>query len=115
MNPAEAKTTLETLARGIDPATGEIFPEQSPFNNPQVIRALFFAAKELEKLCPPERAKKAEGDRPKNAGGSWPPEEDAALIKDFDAGMSSKDLAVKHARTKCAIDSRLERLGRAEH
>jgi hypothetical protein len=41
MNPVEAKTTLERLARGIDPETGEIRAEQSPFNNPQVIRALF--------------------------------------------------------------------------
>ena len=32
MNHLEAKSTLETLARGVDPATGEILSEQSPFN-----------------------------------------------------------------------------------
>jgi hypothetical protein len=115
MNAVEAKTTLETLARGIDPATGEIFAEQSPFNNPQVIRALFFAAKELERLNQSAPAARAERERPTNAGRSWPPEEDAALLRDFDAGMSAKDLAVKHGRTKGAIDSRLVRLGRVEH
>ncbi|WP_118182513.1 hypothetical protein [Paraburkholderia phosphatilytica] len=52
MNHLDAKSTLETLARGVDPATGEVLTEQSPFNNPQVIRALFLAVKELEKwLC----------------------------------------------------------------
>ncbi|RZF26069.1 hypothetical protein EVC45_29910 [Paraburkholderia sp. UYCP14C] len=115
MNPVEAKTTLETLARGIDPATGELLPEQSPFNNPQVIRALFFAAKEIEKLVEPDPAARAERERPKNAGRAWPPEEDEALLRDFDAGMSPKQLAAKHGRTKGAIDSRLVRLGRVEH
>ncbi|CAH2779015.1 MAG: hypothetical protein CBARDMAM_1014 [uncultured Caballeronia sp.] len=115
MNPVEAKTTLETLARGIDPATGEILPEQSAFNNPQVIRALFFAARELEKPVQPEPAGRAERERPKNAGRACPPEEDEALLKDFDAGMPPKQLAEKHGRTKGAIDSRLVRLGRIEH
>ncbi|MGP8432790.1 hypothetical protein ACT2FY_38030 [Paraburkholderia fungorum] len=114
MNHLEAKSTLETLARGVDPATGEILSEQSPFNNPQVIRALFFAVNELDKLIRPDPAAKAERERPQNAGRAWPPEEDQALLRDFDAGMSPKQLAAKHGRTKGAIDSRLVRLGRVE-
>ncbi|OXC79329.1 hypothetical protein [Caballeronia sordidicola] len=111
MNPVEAKTTLERLARGIDPETGEVLAEQSPFNNPQVIRALFFAVKELEKLAPPARAVR---ERPANAGRSWSEVEDARLLKSFDAGVSPKDLAQLHGRTKGAIDSRLVKLGRVE-
>jgi hypothetical protein len=114
MNHLEAKSTLETLARGVDPATGEILSEQSPFNNPQVIRALFLAAKELEKLVPTEPPRRVERERPKNAGRAWLPKEDEALLDDFDAGMSPKELAAKHGRTKGAIDSRLVRLGRVE-
>jgi hypothetical protein len=112
MNPVEAKTTLETLACGIDPATGEIFSEQSPFNNPQ---ALFFAAQEREKLAQPAPPVRAARDRPENAGRSWSGEEDADLLRAFDAGVSPKDLAARHGRTKGAIDSRLVRLGRVGH
>ncbi|WP_181902170.1 hypothetical protein [Thalassotalea euphylliae] len=32
--------TLSTLANGVDPATGEVFPQESPYNQPNVIRAL---------------------------------------------------------------------------
>lgn len=41
MLPNEAKKIIETLANGMDPKTGRLFPEQSVFNNPLVIRALF--------------------------------------------------------------------------
>jgi hypothetical protein len=103
MNVVEAKTILETLARGIDPATGEIFAEQSPFNNPQVIRALFLAAQDLENHGQGEPAGQAERERSKNAGRSWPPQEDEALLRDFDAGMSVKvslqDTAVARAQS----------------
>ena len=40
MNPVEAKTTLEQLARGIDPETGEILAGQSPFGVVQKARFL---------------------------------------------------------------------------
>jgi hypothetical protein len=49
MSPLEAQKIVESLANGIDPETGEILPAQSTFNNPQVIRALFVAAKALER------------------------------------------------------------------
>lgn len=114
MNPVEAKTTLERLARGIDPETGEILAEQSPFNNPKVIRALFFAVQELEKLTPAGPPARAVRERPENAGRSWSDVEDAKLLKSFDAGVSPKDLAQQHRRTKGAIDSRLVKLGRVE-
>lgn len=112
MNRLEAKSTLETLARGVDPATGEILSEQSPFNSPQVIRALFFATKELEALIQAEPTARAERERPKNAGHAWSPDEDQLLLREFDAGVSPKELAAIHGRTKGAIDSRLVRLGR---
>lgn len=115
MNPVEAKTTLEQLARGIDPETGEILAEQSPFNNPKVIRALFFAVQELDKLGgEPAPAERPVRERPQNAGRPWLEEEDKRLLEAFDAGASPKELAAKHERSKGAIDSRLIRLGRVE-
>ena len=34
MTPAEAKQIIEVLAGGIDPATGEVLPDDSPLSNP---------------------------------------------------------------------------------
>jgi hypothetical protein len=44
MSPQQAKRIIEALANGIDPDTGEVLPGQSVFNNPQVVRSLFFAS-----------------------------------------------------------------------
>ena len=37
----EAKNIVTALANGIDPTTGEVLPQESPYNDPTVIRALF--------------------------------------------------------------------------
>jgi len=37
----EAKSLLSALANGIDPITGEVLLDTSPYNEPRVIRALF--------------------------------------------------------------------------
>ena len=50
MDKSEALETVEALAHGIDPVTGELFPEDSPFNHPRVIRALFLSINALEGL-----------------------------------------------------------------
>lgn len=51
MSPIEAKSIIDALARGIDPATGEVITSDSIFNQPEVIRALFVASKALEKFA----------------------------------------------------------------
>lgn len=108
MSPTEAKQTLEALANGIDPSTGEVFAEQGPYHHPQIIRALFYAVRELEKLEKPARSSQLPG----NAGKPWSTEEDARLLQAFDEGIPVKELAERHARTKGSIESRLIRHGR---
>jgi len=110
MSPAEAKKILEALANGIDPFTGEVLPEQGPFHHPQTIRALFCAVRELEKQEKPAR----NAQQPGNAGKPWSTEEDESLVKAFDEGVSVKELANRHARTKGSIESRLIRHGRLQ-
>lgn len=39
----QARNILISLANGINPSNGEHFPPDSPYNNPEIIRALFFA------------------------------------------------------------------------
>ena len=65
MSPLEAKKIIESLADGIDPVTGEILPEQSAINSPQVVRALFVAAKALHR---PVTRKQRDSSLPDNAG-----------------------------------------------
>jgi len=109
MSPLEAKKIVDALANGIDPETGEVLPAQSTFNSPQVIRALYVAAKALDRA-----AKRAERDNslPDNAGRSWSNEEDKQLLAIFDSGTPVKAIATKHGRTQGAIAARLVRLGR---
>lgn len=108
MDSIEAKRILELLAKGVNPATGEIVAADSPLNEREVIGALHFALARLELPAQTDKP----NDRPKHAGTAWQPEEDAELLKGFDSGMTPRELATKHGRTRGAIGSRLVKLGR---
>lgn len=114
MSPQQALQIIQQLADGIDPTTGEVLSAESPFNQPDVIRALNLASNALKTSGPDATAKQAQKVRPENAGRSWSPEEDAELLAEFDAGIVPKDLAAKHGRTKGAIESRLAKHGRID-
>lgn len=112
MTPKEAQQVIETLAAGIDPETGEVLPRDNPLNNPQVVRALFVAAKALDQQA-------GKRDRPRaaaaaNAGKPWTEAQDQQLAAAFDAGTTLAELTRAHGRTRGAITSRLIRLGRIQ-
>jgi hypothetical protein len=117
MTPEEAKQVIEVLARGIDPATGEVLPEDSPLNSPHVIRALFLAAKALEAPAGKRERPSSTGTantKPANAGKAWAEDESQRLAAAFTAGASVAELAKTHQRSTGAITSRLIRLGLME-
>jgi len=103
MDKQKALEVIEALANGIDPTTGEVFSDDSPFQNVQVTRALFFALKELKET----KAKKG----PANQGARWTADDDARLKTDFESGIKLKDLATQYGRSKGAIRSRLQKMG----
>ena len=111
MQTSEALKIIQALADGINPATGEVFLDDSPYQHHQIIRALFVAVKSLEKN---EERQKREQSLPANAGKSWETEEEKVLCAGFDAGMSVSQLAQKHKRTSGSIQSRLVKLGKIE-
>lgn len=116
MLPSEAKKIIETLANGMDPKTGRLFPEQSVFNNPLVIRALFTAADALGRMARASHTQEPEDlQRPDNAGRAWTQNEDAALLAYYDAGQSVREIADKVGRTESGIAARLVRLGRIKN
>lgn len=109
-----AREIIDTLAQGIHPVTGEVMPEESPYNAPPVIRALFAVSQALQGASgavAPARAKRARADLPPNTGKPWAAEDDEQLRLGFSAGTPTKDLAAALGRTRWAIESRLVKLG----
>jgi hypothetical protein len=97
-----ARAILDTLAQGIHPVTGEVMPEDSPYNAPPVIRALFAVSQALEgaPAASPAR-KRARGDLPANTGKPWSSSADQGLV----------GVPAALGRTRWAIESRLVKLG----
>jgi len=102
---------VRALADGVNPVTGEAYPEHSPYAEPRTLRALFSAvdlmAKEVEREKRRERL-------PANFGKPWSEGEDRALIAEFDAAIAMGEMARRHARTQSSIRLRLEKLGKIE-
>jgi hypothetical protein len=103
--PAKSEVEiLRELAAGRCPFTGEELPIENCYQSTEVVRALFAAIGALEREAKPQI--------PRNAGRSWSPEEDASLGSRFDRGVPIPELAREHERTRGAIVSRLEKLGK---
>ena len=102
---------VRALADGVNPVTGEAYPETSPYAEPRTLRALYSAvdlmAKEVEREKRRERL-------PANFGKPWGEGEDRALGAAFDAGGTIPELARKHLRTQSSIRLRLEKLGKIQ-
>ena len=50
MDQAQALAIVRSLANGVDPESGEVFPPESAYQRPQVVRALYVAAAALERI-----------------------------------------------------------------
>ncbi|RZJ25576.1 MAG: hypothetical protein EOO54_05855 [Haliea sp.] len=106
MELQSARQIIDTLAQGIHPVTGEMMPDDSPYNAPPVIRALFAVAQALEST--PRRRPAG----PPNAGKPWAPADDAQLEAVFAGSGDLKEAAQSLGRTRWAVESRLVKLGR---
>ena len=102
---------VRALADGVNPITGEAYPEQSPYAEPRTLRALYSAVDLMQKEV--EREKRRER-LPANFGKPWSQEEDIAAIQEYDAGMPIAEMARRHLRTQSSIRLRLEKLGKIE-
>src|SRR5215212_2988422 len=85
-----ARQIIDTLAQGIHPVTGEAMPEDSPYNAPPVIRALFAVSQALD--VGPARPRR---ELPPNAGKPWTAPEDAQLEAAHRGGIDLKELAAQ--------------------
>jgi hypothetical protein len=131
MDDKQALQIVAALANGVNPLTGEVFPPDSPYQTPDLIRALYVATRALECRFPPLSShpalnpvppsqNPASGNAVKptagklNAGKPWSAEEDRQLLAAFDAGKSLSEIAQLHERTHGGVRARLEKHGRLE-
>jgi hypothetical protein len=109
MTTTEARKIIESLADGRCPQTSQKLPTESAYQQPDVVRALFIAARALERV---ERIERRDQTLPEHAGRAWDVAEEQQLCDEFAAGKTVAELAQIHQRTRGAIQSRLERLGK---
>ncbi len=109
MNQSEALSLIRSLANGVDPESGEVFPADSAYQRAQTVRALYAAAEALEKA---ERFERRKQQLPAKTGEPWSKDEDRKLLSGFDAGRGLVELAAAHQRTQTGIHARLVKYGR---
>ncbi|NJO13377.1 MAG: hypothetical protein HC872_07870 [Gammaproteobacteria bacterium] len=96
MDESRAQSIVAALANGVDPITGKTFAADSPYQAPDIVRALYLAAQALEARA--QTRARPKGELPANAGKPWSDEEDRRLLTQFDSGQSVQELA----RDPCA-------------
>lgn len=111
MQLESALPIVRALADGVNPVTGEAYPDHSPYAEPRTLRALYSAVDLMQKEV--EREKRRER-LPANFGKPWTDGEDKLLVAEFDAGVPMGEIARKHQRTQSSIRLRLEKLGKIE-
>jgi hypothetical protein len=109
MDSAQALAVIRSLANGVDPENGEVFPAESTYQRPMVVRALYEAAAALERA---ERFDRRKAQMPAKTGEPWTEDEDRKLLSAFDAGRALQELAAAHQRTMGAVRARLLKYGR---
>jgi hypothetical protein len=112
MDETKALAIIAALANGINPLTGETFPANSPYQSPDIVRALFMAQRSLEAKRSTRGAAAAPTASSANVGQRWSDEEDRRLLGEFDRGRSVAELAKLHGRSPTGIEARLAKHGR---
>jgi hypothetical protein len=124
MDETKTVAILSALANGVNPLTGEIFGADSPYQQNEVVRALFAALERFKHVEPPRSDPKPSAkenpkpnqkprpDAPSNVGKPWTEEEDRRLLAEFDRGRKPAELARELGRTLAGIEARLERHGK---
>jgi hypothetical protein len=118
MHKREVVEVLSALASGAHPITGQVFEEDSPYNHPRVIRALFGSIELIESHS--GRTRKTleeinrEQGRPLRSNMRWSEEEDRRLFELLEEGVLTAEIASRFERTRGAIHSRLQGKGLLE-
>ena len=120
MEIRKAQRIVDILAKGVDPTTGEAFASDSPYNEPEIIRALFTVHDFVRRARKPpmsadeRRQENIDLGRPKNYGMPWTDDARAEVATAFEGGKPIAELAAAFERTQGAIQAELIRQGLIE-
>lgn len=120
MEYAKAKGIVTALANGIDPTTGEVLPNTSPYNNPEIIRALFLisgtpgSGRQPRKTVEEKQQENLKAGRPRNTGLPWTEELKGEVAARFQSGASLEALSKHFERSRGAIAAELVKQGLME-
>ena len=111
MERHEVIAVLESLANGVDPATGQKIPLEF-LQGGATVDALSTAGALLKE----DATRPARRNNPTfpAAGAPWTEEEDKRLLGEHDGGMTAAQIALAHGRTSNSITLRLIKLGRID-
>jgi len=113
MEESKAVAILSALAKGVNPSTGEVFPSDSAYQQPDIVRALYTALERFNAAAPsPAAAPRSRTELPSNVGKPWSEEEDTRLLAEFERGRTPAQIARDLGRTLAGIEARLEKHGR---
>jgi hypothetical protein len=116
MDETKTVAILSALANGVNPSTGEVFGPDSPYQQADIVRALFAALERLKQeggvAFAPTPTSRNGADKRSNAGKPWSEEEDRRLLVEFERGRTLSQLARELGRTLAGIEARLEKHGK---
>jgi hypothetical protein len=110
MTPSEAQKIILALAEGVDPKTGQIVTGATPLDRPDVVRALYLAARALDANVQQVSAPEPVAGVGK-FGAAWTREEDERLLRAFDGGTlgAIRSRLAKHGRVSVATSETASR------
>ncbi|ODS04431.1 hypothetical protein [Vibrio scophthalmi] len=117
MDQDKAYLILDALANGVDPISGECFPHNSPYNNPEVIRALFYILrnKPIQKKVKKSLEQKQQDNQarglPLNYGLPWTDTCIDDVISQYNANSPIEMIAKGVARKPSSIIGLLKKKG----
>lgn len=114
MELCKAVEITRALAKGINPTTGEAFAENSPYNHPDIVRALYEVVERMpksKKTLELRQQENAAKGIPLNSGLPWTDESRAATAKSYAEGTAIEKIAAEQKRSSYAILAELKRQG----
>jgi hypothetical protein len=105
MEISGALKIIRGLADGVNPVTGELLDDRSPYHDAMIVRALYTVIQVVEDVKPQIDLSDSQSGKP------WLTSEDERLCNEFHDAIDFREIARMHGRTRGAIFSRLVKLG----
>ena len=107
------RSIVALLASGIDPTSGQPFPDDSPYRQPMITDALkWLLANEGSGSAPkPKAPPKPKPEGAANHGKAWTPQEREQVAEQFKQNTPLREIAAAHQRTRGSIRGELIKQG----